>query len=364
LGDAATLLRQYPYVARLAALLAVSTSALLVTDYLFKSVAARTFHPDELGGFFATYYAALNGLALLVQLLVSGYLVQRLGVLSAFLVLPVLLLGGSVATILVGGILTVVLVTKAADGGLRHSLHRVTSELLWMPLPDEVRTWSNTFIDTVVVRVAQALTATALLLCASQNWDDPTSLAFGLAALAFVWAALGIGLRRPYLQLFRSALDNRRQTAPVELDLDAVELVVESLSSREPSKVIAAMDLLTSNQRSRLIPALILYHESTDVLVKALDTISRDGRRDWIPLATRLLDHENGDVRVAAMRALGRVGVVDAAEERLYDVRPEVRGHAAFLVESGDASEDPSAHEAIRQVIELDGSAGRMAKLG
>ncbi len=364
LEDAAALLRQYPYVARLAALLAVSTSALLVTDYLFKSVAARTFHPDELGGFFATYYAALNGLALLVQLLVSGYLVQRLGVLSAFLVLPVLLLGGSVATIVVGGILTVVLLTKAADGGLRHSLHRVTSELLWMPLPDEVRTWSKTFIDTVVVRIAQALTASALLFCASQDWDDPTSLGFGLAGLALVWAVLGIGMRRPYLQVFRSALDNRRRNVPIELDLDAVELVVEALSSREPPKVIAAMNLLASNKRTRLIPALILYHESTDVLVTALDTISRDGRRDWIPLGTRLLDHENGDVRVAAMRALGRIGVVDAADERLYDVRPEVRGHAAFLVESRDAEGDPSDHQAIREVLSLDGTAGRMAKLG
>jgi AAA family ATP:ADP antiporter len=362
--EAIGFLRQYPYVGRLAALLAVSTSALLVTDYLFKSVAARSFAADELGGFFATYYAALNGLALLVQLLVSGYLVQRLGVLSAFLVLPVLLLGGSVATLFIGGILTVVLATKAADGGLRHSLHRVTSELLWMPLPDEVRTSSKTFIDTVVVRIAQAVTASALLLCASQNWDDPHSLALGLMVLAILWAGLGIGLRRPYLQLFRNALVNKRQEAPVELDLDGVEFVIETLSSREPAKAIAAMDLLASNSRTRLIPALVLYHESPEVLIKALETITTADRNDWPPLATRLLDHEDGNVRVAAMRALSRVGVVDAAEERLYDVRPEVRGHAAFLVERRDDSPEPSEHRAIKDVMSMTGSAGRMAKLG
>ena len=280
------------------------------------------------------------------------------------MVLPVLLVGGSVATLLIGGILAVVLATKAADGSLRHSLHRVTSELLWMPLPDEVRTSSKTFIDTVVVRVAQAATASALFLCASQGWDDPHSLASGLLILAILWATLGVGLRRPYLQLFRSALVSKREEVPIELDLDAAEFVVEALSSREPAKAIAAMELLASNNRSRLIPALILYHESSEVLIRALETISTADRSDWPPLATRLLDHEDGSVRVAAMRALSRIGMMDAAEERLYDVRPEVRGHAAFLVEKRDDSPEPSEHPAVEEILLIDGDPGRMAKLG
>src|SRR5690606_29247896 len=91
------LLREQPYLVGLAVLLGLSTSALLITDYLFKSVAARSFEAGELGRFFAVYYAALNGVALVVQLVLSGYLVRRLGVIAAFLVLPLLLLSGAAA---------------------------------------------------------------------------------------------------------------------------------------------------------------------------------------------------------------------------------------------------------------------------
>ena len=67
------------------------------------------------------------------------------------------------------------------------------------------------------------------------------------------------------LDLIRQAL--RKGTfidddMPNELDLDSVEAVLESLSSREPSRVIAAMDLLAERKRSRLIPALgDLYYD-------------------------------------------------------------------------------------------------------
>jgi AAA family ATP:ADP antiporter len=280
LSRAMSSMKQQPYVARLAILLAVSTSALLLTDYMFKSVAARTFAPSDLGGFFATYYAALNGLALLVQLVLSGVVVRRLGVVTAFLVLPLLLLAGGVSIIGFGGILAVVLVTKAADGGLRHSLHRVTSELLWMPLSDRVRAETKTFVDTVMVRAAQAVTAGALLLLARYGLDDPVTLAWGMCAPLVVWAVLGVRLRRPYLALFRSSLIARPDVKHQALDLDSVEFVIESLSDREPSKAIAAIDLLANNDRARLVPALILYHESPTVLCVRLRTITTSDRKD------------------------------------------------------------------------------------
>ncbi len=356
--------KQYPYAGRLAALLVVSTSALLVTDYLFKSVASRAIGAEQLGGFFATYYAALNGFALLVQLILSGYLVRRVGVLSAAMVLPVLLIGGAAATVLSGGVLAVVLLTKAADGGLRHSLHRVTSELLWMPLPDEARTGAKTFIDTFLVRVAQALTAGILLALAERGFDDARTLGVVMAILAAAWLVLGMGIRRPYLELFRDSLVTRPDVQHQSLDLDSVEYVISVLSSRNPGRANAAMELLVNNGRQRLIPALVLYHEEPAVLLRALELITTPDRKDWIPLARRLLDHDDVDVRVHAMRALSRVGLLDAAEERLYDIRPEVRGHAAFLVEQKDRLPDPSKHAAIVDLDTLEPEARRQAQIG
>lgn len=359
------LFKDYPYLLRISALLAVSTSAVLITDYLFKSAAARAFPPEELGTFFAQYYAVLNAVALVVQVFVAGQLVNRAGVISAFLVLPLMLLAGGIASVLLGGVFLAVLVTKGADGALRHSLHRITTELLWLPLPDRVRAQSKAFVDTVVVRSVQAVIAGLLLLLAMFDLDSTRVLGGLIAGLAALWAASAIALRGPYLDLFRHALnrntpDERRN---LQLDLNSVELVVEALSSRDEIQVVAAIDLLAASDRARLIPALILYHESEAVLIRSLEAIGTKDRRDWIPLAERLLDHKSPQVRVAALKALARKGDRLTVEKRMLDINPYVRAHAAFWLaqtHDGDLVKDP----AVSQILAMGGEAGAEAQVG
>ncbi len=352
---------------RLSGLIALSTATLLVTDYLFKSAARAAHSPDELGTFFAGYYAILNVAALGVQLFVGGSVVRRAGVIAAFSVLPMLLLAGSIGTILAGGAMLAVLLTKGAEGSLKHSLHRISSELLWMPLPDHVRTESKVIVDTVFVRGAQALTAGGLLALAMLELDGPVVLGAILTAMCFAWLMMSMRLRYWYLGLFRRALHRstpESRTERLELDIRSVEVVVEALSSREPERAISAIEILVSNRRTRLIPALILYHESPDVLVRALPAVSTSERQDWIPLAERLLEHENEAVRIAALRELAGAGIASAIEGRLLDVRPRVRAHAAFWLAHLD-DRPPEVEDGVTQILAMeDDDAGLDAKTG
>ncbi|MCB9647395.1 MAG: MFS transporter [Deltaproteobacteria bacterium] len=366
LAQGLALFRDNPYLTRLALLVAVSTGAVLATDYLFKSVAAARLAPAELGSFFAQFYAGLNAVALAVQLLVAQALVRRTGVIVAFSLLPFLLLLGTAGTALTGGAMLAVLATKGADGALRHSLHRICSELLWLPVPDEVRTQSKVFIDTVVVRGTQALTAALLLGATTMAAGRPGVLAVVIAVLAMAWLMLAMGLRKPYLELFRSALQANRAIPTddgVRLDLDSVEVVIEAMSSRDPARAIAAIDLLVSSGRSRLIPALVLYHESPEVLQKALEAIATPERSDWLPLAARLLEHDEQPVRFAALRALARVGHRTSIEGRLLDISPAVRAHAAYwLAESHP--EPPEQQPEVQAMLQMTGDAGAHAQVG
>ncbi|HET9316408.1 MAG TPA: hypothetical protein VFQ51_12515, partial [Vicinamibacteria bacterium] len=63
----AALLRGHPYVPRLAGLVLVSTVALTLADYVFKSQVARNIGPAQLPTYFATVYMVLNVLALVAQ---------------------------------------------------------------------------------------------------------------------------------------------------------------------------------------------------------------------------------------------------------------------------------------------------------
>ncbi len=303
------------YLLRVAVLVVTSTLAVLTLDYLFKSTAAARFPKSELGPFFARYYGAANTAALAVQLLVAGRMLRRFGVATALAVLPICLVAGSAGLLLMGGSFAVLLLTKGADGALRHSLHRVSSELLYLPLEPALRDRAKPLVDSVLARSAQAVGAGVLLVLASFGLGTVVVLSGVVIALALVWVVAAASIRRPYLDLFRQSLGRGDESARVsleDLDLAAAETVIEALSSPESARALAAMNLLADAKRSRLIPALILFHDREEVLLRALEVVPDAHRADWVPLARRLLDHVSPRVVAAAARALGRFGKLPA----------------------------------------------------
>ncbi len=358
------LFRRYPYLRQMALLSVVSTAALLTTDYTFKLIASQRIPAEELGSFFARTYAVLNAVSLVVQLLLSGRILRQFGVLPALLILPFMLLGGAVGLFVTGGALLMALLTKGSDGSLRYSLHRVASELLWMPLPGEVRDRSKALLDSVLGRAVQAGMAGLLLLLAMLEIGTPRVLAAIVAALSLAWLVVAVTMRRSYLDLFRQALAKGAtdlDAGAAELDLSAVEALLEALSSRDPPRVIAAMELLHEKKRSGLIPGLILYHESEEVLLRALAIAAESKRKAWLPLIGRLLAHDAEAVRALAVRALAAQGEREAVEPALRDPSPAVRARAAHaLAGHGD---DPLQDPTIAELFALEGEAGRAVKL-
>ncbi len=359
------LLRENPFLTRIAALVALTTAALLVVDYLFKSSAARAMPAAELGSFFARYYAAVNVLSLVVQLFVASRLIRRMGVIPAVGVMPFLLLGGGIFALMGSGALLVVLALKSIDGGMRHSLNRVATELLYLPLPGEARERGKTLVDGVLSRVVQAAMAAILLVLAMQGLASPRVLAGIVVGLSVAWLAVTVSLRRTYLDLFRRALAlDPRAAGGTELGLDAAGALVEALASPDPAKVKAAMDILTENRRDNLIPALVLYHDAPKVLEHALGIFADGKREDWIPLAERLLDHADESVRIAAIRALAKHGRIDSLEKAAEDKSSRVQAYAAFHLALQDPEGELLDHPLIYVILRAPGTFGRESRLG
>ncbi|MGH9886985.1 MAG: HEAT repeat domain-containing protein, partial [bacterium] len=135
-------------------------------------------------------------------------------------------------------------------------------------------------------------------------------LAAAAAILCFVWIGWSAELRPHYIELFRTALRqgtmHRRIDAP-DLDLGSLEALFAALNSRDDTEVVAALDLLGEEGRVRLIPALVLYHPSPAVALRALSLFVVSGRTDFVPIADRLLGHADPAVRAAALRARNAV---------------------------------------------------------
>lgn len=303
-------LRRHPFVLRLASMTALSVAASVVIDFLFKARVSSEIRGDELGPFFARYQLVLNAASLALQVIVSGPLVQRVGVVGLALLAPVLLGLCGIAVAVSGAAFSLVVVLKATDAAVRNSLGRVATELLWAPVENATR--ARGAVDVIVTRGAQAL-AGALLLGAGMRFDlTPQTLTLAVVALVTFWLAVGAGIRAPYIELFRRALQRDqfgRDFKLGELDLTSVETLVEALARPDPAEVIAAMNVLAERGRTRLIPSLILYHHDEEVLLRALQLFGSSGRKDWYALGERALDHASPRVQQAAVRAFAVAGV-------------------------------------------------------
>jgi ATP:ADP antiporter, AAA family len=330
LSEGLEILRRDAYVRSLAVLVLVSTVALTLGDYVFKSAVSRAIAPADLGAFFGGFYTLLNLLALVAQLVVGSWLFRAIGLHRVLWILPAMLFLGA-AGVALGGGLVAALILKGADGSLRNSVHRTGSELLYLPLTDVVRARAKPLIDIVGQRGGQAL-ASLLILSENVLSRGDVVLAGAAAAVSLVWIAWVADLKGLYLDVFRAALREGTLRPAVDLppvDLVSLETLFGALNSADDHEVVAAMDLLADEGRARLIPALILYHPSQRVVLRALDLFALDGRADFLPVADRLMRHADAEIRAAALRARTRVRPDEAVlRAAAADPSPLVRATA------------------------------------
>ena len=347
-----TKMRRDPFLWRLAAIAALSTAVSLVIDYLYRAKVASSLHADQLAPFFARYQLLLNIGSLLLQLTVTSSVVQRVGVLGLALTAPTLLTMGSAVSALSSASFTVVVMLKATDSALRNSLGRVSSELLWAPVENQAR--GRGLVDLLVTRSTQALAGVILLGVTMSHSPSPVLLASCAMALSCLWLLVGLGLRTPYIALFRNALRRgsvERDFTLGELDLTSLEMLVEALAKPEANEVIAAMNVLAERKREKLIPALILHHTDEAVLVRALELFGGTDRRDWLPLGERLLNHPSPRVQQAALRAFALSGITAVLERVLDHSNPSLRAFAALYLaqlEGNALPGDPLTWELFR----------------
>jgi ATP:ADP antiporter, AAA family len=342
------LIRRHPYLARLAGLVLISTLAVTLADYVFKSAVARAVPPEQLASFFASFYTVLNGLALAAQLVLASWLMRVLGVNRTLWVLPAFLLLGATGVAIGGGLIAALLL-KGADGALRPSLNRMGMELLFVPIPDRLRSFAK-LTDVLGQRGGQALASLFILGWLAEGRGD-TVLAIVSALLCIVWIAWTVNLDPHYLEIFRDALRNGTLKDTVRLpalDLGALEVLFSALNSQDDAEVLGALDLLDEEGRARLVPALILYHPSRVVVFRALNILAKSGRVDFVPIADRLFDSPDAEIRASALRARSTVQPEESVLRRaVEDPSPLVRATGIVgLVAGGWASDN------ARQIID------------
>jgi ATP:ADP antiporter, AAA family len=171
--------------------------AVMVTFVYFtrlQMVAALGEDVDMRAGVFARIDLATQVAVLVLQLLVTGHLMKRLGVHVTLALLPLTVALGFIGLAIVGTLVALV-AFDATFRAVQRAIMRPGRETLFTVVGREDKYKSKAFIDTFVYRAGDAAGA--------QTEGGLARLGMGLAALAtvavplaLVWAALGVWLGR------------------------------------------------------------------------------------------------------------------------------------------------------------------------
>ena len=301
----------------------LATISVTLGDFLFKSKIAAEMHDTRsLATALATFYVITNAFSLVAQLFVGPWIFRTVGVQRTLFLFPVLFLGAASGVLVTFGRLASAVLLKVVDGTFRYSVHRTSMELLLVPIPDGTRERIKPIIDLVGNRGGQAAASVVLLALVAVEGNSVLAVGACIVILTVAWLALVFRIRGHYLDVFRETLRSGGLSGKAELpelDLGALEMLFTGLNSSRDGEVLASLELLAEQHRERLIPALILYHPSREVVLRALEIFTQRGRADFVSIADRLNAHPDREVASAALRARSAV----APDRKLLESRLE-----------------------------------------
>ena len=317
---------------------------------------------DTITAFLAqvTVYLSLIGFAIQVGL--TSRIHRLLGLGFALMILPVSL-GGTAVVMLFNGALWAPALARILDTSLRYTVDKTSREVLFLPLPANVKYKAKPFVDVTMDRFAKAMGA-LLLLVLIKPWGlnlDWQRLSFASLTLMGVWIVMALRARREYLSAFRRSIE-QHQVAPAEIratqaDLQTIETLVEELAHPDERRVLYAIDLLESFEKRHLVTPLLLHHSSAAVrarTLRALQALRPELARKWVPAIERLLNDEDQHVRAGAVRAISQIRGEEASglmRPYLDDPNPRVAVTAAVaLASSRDAGDAEAAFGVLQRL--------------
>ena len=330
---------------------------------------------DGLTSFLGLVLIWTSSIAFVIQVWLTSRIHRYLGIGFALLVLPIGF-GSTAVVMLLNAALWAPSLARVLDQSLRYTVDKTTREILFLPLPTDLKYRAKPFVDVTVDRVAKGVSGLLMLLLVKPwglhlNWQQVSFVSLIIVGL---WIATALRVKRQYVAAFRESLTQRvvqpDQVRLAAADLSTIETLVQELGHPDEHRVLYAIDVLESLDKGSLVTPLLLYHEAPAVRVRALRALAAPGgngeaaqapdaarvRRGlpWLPQIRRLLSDPDAGVRAAAitaMAAINREDAVTVARPLLADPDPRIRATAVVALAGSPRSEDvDAAEEALQQL--------------
>jgi|CXWL01.1.fsa_nt_gi AAA family ATP:ADP antiporter len=155
----------------IAAILFLYEITSVVLDYQFTSAVSREVSADKLKQYFSAVYTFSNSMAVLVQLLLTTWVMRKHSLRLALLVMPLAIMLGESAYMLAPALLTASLL-NTVDSAFAYSIQQTAREALYVPLSRHEKYEAKAFIDIVWLRFSKGI---AVVLSLALSLLIPTS---------------------------------------------------------------------------------------------------------------------------------------------------------------------------------------------
>ena len=345
-----------PFIIGIGTIVALSAIVTMLVDYQFKIIASSTF-PNEadLVAFFGSFYSIAGAASIIMQFFITGPLLSRFGILIGLLILPFFLIAGSAALLFIPVLMSASF-AKFSDQTFKFTINHSSVELLWLPVPPNIRKYIKPQIGGTVKAIAEGLSG--LLVFFLVKIIELQFLSIIALGSIVVWLFTSIRVKANYVKQLQIAI-SKRQIDFEDLNVDVqdaamVKTIEKTLSSKDEIQQLFALEIIEGlplsswkdslerlfkegsvNVRKRILSMawdeeFILSNENIIATMKkdddvAIEAIMVAGRRkltEILPDLEPLLSADSLETRAAAAAAviLLEGGHTDKAESVLIEM--------------------------------------------
>jgi AAA family ATP:ADP antiporter len=277
------------YLLLLAATLASAMVAGSLINFQFK-FAVKSVFPDtnDRTFFVSVFFLAILVVSTVFHLATTGRILRSFGIRWALLVAPVLLLAGSLSVFVVsaGVLLVWASLIRGGDKLFDNTISQSVRELLYIPVPADIKYKAKIFIDMFVNKFATGLGAGlywGLYRLSGFAYKGEVAKVREIGILVVVFLCLWIALTRAVYAEYPAVLkkDIRRKWAEGDkvirdnVDVDLTRDVFDALQSRERSTTLYLMNVFDLVRKNNLTPELkeVLGIKQDELRARSMDSL-------------------------------------------------------------------------------------------
>ncbi len=278
-----------------------------LVDFQFSSVVDNTFQDQDVRtAFLGTFFTVLLIFSYLLHVFTTNRILKNFGLRTALMIAPFFLLLGSVVVFALPALVHIywAVYLKGADKSLAHSLNQSVKELLYIPIPPEIKYKSKVFIDMFVSKFAKGIGAAFLLIALTIFHFTYTQISYLTLVFIAAWVGCNLLSTREYVNIVKRNLSIKWQEADEFLmdnvDIDKTKLVFDTIESKNRSSVLYAMNIFDLVKRDKMSTGMrkIISNKCNEIQASSMDSLLNKEGCLLFPEMDDTLDDEHIDTDI------------------------------------------------------------------